>query len=163
MGQQLSLHSQAVATAELVAAYCWLGKTWAKMLQKHRVHKLRKTWWTVGKILPPSKICEKLAVDWCRFLTALQAFWVSREPPGNTSSSPVPALSALKFIWEAEAYKVETLGTAEEHAEVLALCIVATETRWGFLHEVPLLATYLEINSDLKFSKDIYLKKKKNS
>lgn len=53
---------------------------------------------------------------------------------------------------------METLGTAEKHAEVLALCISATEE---FLHEMPLLAAYLENNSDLKFSKDIYLKKKK--
>ena len=49
--------------------------------------------------------------------------------PGNTSSLLVPALSALKLAWEAEAYKVKTLDTAEKLTAVLALCMGAPDTQ----------------------------------
>lgn len=76
------------------------------------------------------------------FLIAL----VSMGSPGNTSSTLVPALSALKLSWEAKAWKMETLDTAEKVTEVLPLCLDAPDTQGeGILCVIPLLANYLEI------------------
>ncbi|PKU45333.1 hypothetical protein llap_4352 [Limosa lapponica baueri] len=80
---------------------------------------------TMGKILAPSEIYDKLSVDIASFLIALQCFWISMGSPRNTSSPLFPAIPALKLSWEAEAYKVETLDTTEKLAEVLALCLSA--------------------------------------
>lgn len=76
------------------------------------------------------------------FLTAL----VSMGSPGDTSSPLVPALSALKLSWEAKAWKVEILDTAEKLAEVSALCMGAPDTQGeGILCVMASLANYLEI------------------
>lgn len=83
----------------------------------------------MSKILAPSEICGKFSVHIGIFLTALQSFWISTGSPRNTPSPLVPALSALKLTLEAEAYRVETLDTAEKLAEVLALRMGAPDTQ----------------------------------